>query len=313
MLTLGLVSFSNHLKNKILPSIANNKKIIIKALTTKKKIIRKSYFKNKINIFNSKKKFFSKQFELIYISSENSNHYTDIKNSISNSKKIICEKPICTSTKKLKEIYRYAEKNKVKVFEMIQYIHHPLFVKLQDLIKKKVIGNIKYIESSFCVPIFYDKKNFRFSSKKGGGSLYDVGYYPISILFTLFKLKKIKLINKTIYKKKNVDINGKIILQDSLGRLFNLKWGLESNYENRLNLIGSKGAIYVDFIFSKKIYQKGLITLKKNNQVKKISIAKSNQINNAFNEIIRSDQKFYIYKKKLSLKILSFIERITKY
>ena len=37
MLTLGLVSFSNHLKNKILPSIKNNKTFTVKALTTKKK------------------------------------------------------------------------------------------------------------------------------------------------------------------------------------------------------------------------------------------------------------------------------------
>ena len=314
MVKFGLISYSNHLLKKIIPSIINNKVIKIEKLFTKskkKKIL--TIKKKKIKALDFNNFFLSKyNFDYIYISSKNQDHYSDIIKSLSISKNIICEKPLCLSTKELKKVYSIAEKKKSRVFEMIQYIHHPVFIKLQNLIKVKTIGQIEYVESNFCIPIFFNKKNFRFFRKKGGGALYDVGFYPISILFTLFNTKKIKLLKKSIKYKNQVDINGNIIVQDFNKRIFNLNWGFETNYKNNLMIIGSKGSINIDFIFSKKIKQKCLIVITKGKKIRKIKTDNANQINLAFESIINSKQYYYKYRKNLTFKIMNFMEKIIK-
>ena len=73
---------------------------------------------------------------------------------------------------------------------MIQYVEHPVFNKIYNIIKSKNLENI-IVESAFKVPL-YKNKGFRFNKKKGGGALYNSGFYPISLMYTLFKSQNIK-------------------------------------------------------------------------------------------------------------------------
>ena len=75
---------------------------------------------------------------------------------------------------------------------MIQYKYHPVFLELKKIINKNLIGKIKTVVLEFKVLIKKTKDNFRFKRELGGGSLNDIGFYPISIMFTLFD-SKIKL------------------------------------------------------------------------------------------------------------------------
>ena len=274
---LSIWSLSNHFKNKTLPSIQSNKKIKIVSILTEKK--NKDLKIKKVNWFRDKEKFFkNKKFDFVYISSVNSKHYTNTKFALKNKKNVICEKPICLNKKQLKNLHRIAKKNKKKFFEVIQYTHHPLFIKLKKIIHNKLIGKILYVESSFKIPL-NDKKNFRFKNKLGGGALNDVGFYPISIMFTLFNSKKVKILKSKIIKKNNLDIIGNIIAKNENKIFFELAWGFKSSYQNDIKIYGTDGIIEVNFIYSKKIIQNGAIIITKDKR-KIIKIPSSNQICN---------------------------------
>ena len=70
---------------------------------------------------------------------------------------MICEKPICLRSSQFKELVKISKTKKVKFFEMIQYIYHPVF-RIKKIINKNLIGNIKIVESEFKVPIKKQKK-----------------------------------------------------------------------------------------------------------------------------------------------------------
>ncbi len=306
---LSIWSLSNHFKNKTLPSIQSNKKIKIVSILTEKK--NRDLKIKKVNWFRDKKKFFkNKKFDFVYISSVNSKHYTDTKFALKNKKNVICEKPICLNKKQLKNLHTIAKKNKKKFFEVIQYTHHPLFIKLKKIIHNKLIGKILNVESSFKIPL-NDKKNFRFKNKLGGGALNDVGFYPISIMFTLFNSKKIKILKSKIIKKNNLDIIGNIIAKNENKIFFELAWGFKSSYQNNIKIYGTNGIIKVNFIYSKKIIQNGAIIIIKNKK-KIIKIPSSNQINLAFNEMLVAKKKLFNQKLKTSFQILEIIEKLKK-
>ena len=200
MYKLAIWSFSNHFQNKVFPSIKDNKNIKIKYILTKK-ISKNKDFKNVKWLKNKDELKSKKDIDFVYISSRNSDHFKNIKFALQNKINVICEKPICLKTSQLRRLVKISKINKVRFFEIIQYKHHPLFLKLKTILKKKLIGNIKKVESEFKIPL-KEKDNFRFSKKMGGGAINDVGFYPLSIMFSLFNSKKINILKKKNYKRK---------------------------------------------------------------------------------------------------------------
>ena len=207
MYKLAIWSLSKHFQNKVFSSIKNNKKIKIVSILTKKKFD-KSFQLLKKNWFNDEKKFLkNSNFKYVYISSVNSNHYKNCKTALNNKINVICEKPICLTPIQLKKLIQISKLKKRKFFEVNQYIYHPLFITLKKIINKKKVGNIISVESAFKIPLF-DKDNFRFQRKLGGGAINDTGYYPISIMYNLFDSKKIKILESNILKKNGIDLKG---------------------------------------------------------------------------------------------------------
>ena len=307
MLFLSVWSLSNHFQTKVFPSIKSNKKIKIVSILTNKK---NHNFKNKNSCTDKKKIIAKNNFNCVYISSVNSMHYNYSKFALEKNKNVFCEKPICLKTDHLIKLKKIATKHKKFFFEVIQYIHHPLYIKLKKLIDKKIVGKILSVKSTFKIPL-KENKNFRFNSKLGGGALYDVGYYPISTMFTLFESKKIKILKSNLIKEKKLDIKGNLQAKNENKIFFDLAWGFKSSYENNIKIFGDKGIINVDFIFSKKVFQGGKIDILKDKK-KTIKIKKFNQINQAFNNMILSKKKDFEKNFNLSLKILKIIEKIKK-
>jgi len=309
MHNIAIWSFSNHFQNKVLPSIKNNKQIKIKYILTKKN--KKNIGLKNVRWLKNKEELKArKDIDFVYISSINANHFKNIRFALLNKFNVICEKPICLKTTQFKELLKISKVKKVKFFEMIQYKHHPVFFKLKQILKKNLIGKIKQVEAVFKIPLS-DKNNFRFKKELGGGALNDVGFYPISIMFTLFDDNQIKIIKTKLKKEKKLDVKGNLSAENENEIQFKLSWGFRSLYRNYIKIMGNKGKIEVKFIFSKKINQGAEIIL---NTAKKkvIRIKKANQINLAFNNILKSNMKDFKKDLNLSFQIFRVIELLNK-
>ena len=307
---IGFWSYSRHLQNRIIPSIKNNKRIIPVAIFSQKiDLIKKNEYLKKTKIFYNKKNFLSdKNYKTVYISSVTGSHYKNCIDALNHNKNIICEKPMGLNPRQIKSIYKLAKIKKLFVHEVFQYTFHPLFLKVKDILKSNILGNIINIESNFTVPI-NDEKSFRFDKSIGGGALYDVGIYPLSLNIFLFDNLNPKIINtKIVFSKKyKIDLTGSITTMYKKAT-FKQNWGFNLAYQNCLKVTGSKGKIQTDFIFSKKNKDNGVIKFKYKNKIKKIIVKNANQINLAF--------MFYLNKKntlndnKKNIKISELINKV---
>ena len=263
MIRLGIWSYSNHFKHKVFPSIKNNKKIdVVAILSSKKKD--KQFELNNIKWFKSKSSFFDfNKLDYVYISSINSKHFLDCKYALNKNVNVICEKPMCLNSDELNKLNKIAKEKRKNIFEMMQYTSHPLFIKLRKILSSKKIGEISKVKSSFKIPL-NDRRNFRFHNGYGGGALFDVGYYPISTMFTLFDSKKIEIEKIKLNKENKLDMAGNLLTKNEKGIRFYLKWGFNSSYENYINIFGKRGKIKVNFIFSKSVQQNANNKIEKN-------------------------------------------------
>jgi predicted dehydrogenase len=117
--------------------------------------------------------------DVIYISLPNSLHAEWSIKSMKMGKHVLCEKPITTSTHDLDAVIKVAKETGMVITEAFMYRHHPQTILVKQMVDNGEIGKLQLINGSFC---YYNTRpsDPRFDLSFGGGSLWDVGCYPIS-------------------------------------------------------------------------------------------------------------------------------------
>ncbi len=124
--------------------------------------------------------------DAVYISLPNSLHCEWTVKAAAAGKHVLCEKPLVPTLAELDQIEAAAKANGVTVFEAFMYLHHPQTRALQTLVRDGKVGKVQLINSWFS---FYlppeQSSNIRLNPELAGGSLWDVGVYPNSMVIAL--------------------------------------------------------------------------------------------------------------------------------
>jgi len=99
-------------------------------------------------------------------------------------KHVLCEKPLALNVEEVDAIQSAARKHGRVVTEAFMYRHHPQTLRVQEMVKNGSIGTIKLIRGSFTY-VLSREADVRLDPAMGGGSIWDVGCYPISYARTL--------------------------------------------------------------------------------------------------------------------------------
>ena len=248
MINWGIIGFGR--MGKTFADCFKNSNESFKLTAIASKSNSKISFKDKnLNVFkNYDELILSPKIDAIYVATLNNTHKEIVVKGLNNNKKILCEKPLGMNVYEVDEIYKHIKEKKNIFFEAIAYRSHPQLVKLFEILKDEKIGKIKKIEANFGFKLRKINKDSRlFSKDLGGGSILDLGCYPISF-FNLFAINysEIKII-KSSYNlcETNVDINGEIHLKlnneiDAIGKV-----SLSENLENICRLYCENAIITV--------------------------------------------------------------------
>ena len=127
-----------------------------------------------------------KEIEAVYIPLPNHMHVPWAIKALKAGKHVLLEKPAALSSTEAQTLLDESKKHpRLKIMEAFMYRFHPQWVKVKELITDGTIGNLKTIQSSFS--FFEDDPNSIVNNKEmGGGSLMDIGCYPISLSRFLF-------------------------------------------------------------------------------------------------------------------------------
>ncbi|MBK5201564.1 MAG: Gfo/Idh/MocA family oxidoreductase [Spirochaetaceae bacterium] len=179
--------------------------------------------------------------DVVYISTINPLHEECIEVAIKNHKNILCEKPLTLDPKITEKLLKKARVEGVFIMEAFWTKFLPSFIKAKELLSKGTIGDLKYIESSFC---FYanPKHCVRHLDKKlGGGVIYDVGIYGIESACDIFETSPVSINHSTSLGKTGVDTNSTVILDFGQGRSANMHFSFEFDKPQDMYIYGSKG------------------------------------------------------------------------
>lgn len=186
--------------------------------------------------------------DAVYIASPNALHYQHAVSLLKNKKHVIVEKPIFSTVAELEHAHQIARENNVFLFEAARHIQEPNFKRLQENIEKvgtihgATLAYMKY--SSRYDQVLNGEEPNIFSLKFSGGSIVDLGVYPLYSAITLFG----EPIKATYFATKlptGVDGLGPIILEYPT---FNITIIQGKNSQSFLpsEIYGQKGTLIVD-------------------------------------------------------------------
>ncbi|HAC2704235.1 TPA_asm: gfo/Idh/MocA family oxidoreductase [Listeria monocytogenes] len=246
--------------------------------------------------------------DAVYIASPNALHYQHAVSLLKNKKHVIVEKPIFSTVAELEHAHQIARENNVFLFEAARHIQEPNFKRLQENIEKvgtihgATLAYMKY--SSRYDQVLNGEEPNIFSLKFSGGSIVDLGVYPLYSAITLFG----EPVKATYFATKlptGVDGLGPIILEYPT---FNITIIQGKNSQSFLpsEIYGQKGTLIVDPLTGiEKITFYDNAT-KEETELAGPVVANDMQFEAAeFARIIeQSDRDTYEYLADLSLKVL---------
>jgi D-xylose 1-dehydrogenase (NADP+, D-xylono-1,5-lactone-forming) len=119
------------------------------------------------------------EIDVIYISLPNHLHVEWTIKAVEAGKHVMCEKPLALSVEDVDAVAAATQKHGRVVAEAFMYRHHPQTLKAQGLVANGSLGSLKLLRGDFSF-VLDREGDIRFDPAMGGGSIWDVGCYPIS-------------------------------------------------------------------------------------------------------------------------------------
>jgi len=164
-------------------------------------------------------------------------------------KHVLCEKPIAVNAAETIELMRVRDRTGAKIGEAFMVKTHPQWLRVKELAQGGAIGQLKSITTifSYCNR---DPQNVRHKPEWGGGGLLDIGCYPITLSRWLFG-EEPRRVTGTLELDPDfqTDRLASGILQFSGGQSI-FVCGTQTNYYQRMELLGSAGRLAVEIPFN---------------------------------------------------------------
>lgn len=194
--------------------------------------------------------------DAVYIATPTHTHFDLVMLSLRYNKHVICEKPFMVHSEQVRTAFAYAKAHHLMLMEAYKTNFLPVSQQVKKWMISGKIGDVKYMEGSYCYKLdIEDKTHWAYQKEYGGGGLYDVGIYPLGYLNYLANAPVIDHKAMSIMNECGVDDFTQVLLQYENGIVASIRGGIGFPTKNIAYIYGTLGHIEVaDFWKCEKAY-----------------------------------------------------------
>lgn len=183
--------------------------------------------------------------EVVYIATPHSSHAHWSLAAIKAGKHVLCEKPLGMNLAEVVKITQAAQDNKVFLMEALWTRFNPSIQEIVTKIKENTIGDIQYIQADFGFYAMDKAPTSRvLDASLGGGSLLDIGIYPIFLAYLMLGMPK-NIMASATYSEHGTEIQTAMIFEYERAKAV-LYSGFTSKSSMVAQISGSDGLITID-------------------------------------------------------------------
>ncbi len=188
--------------------------------------------------------FRSDTVDAIYIATPHTSHAALSIAAMNHGKHVLCEKPMGINHDEVSQMIDAADRNQVFLMEALWSRFNPTIKKVKDLVQAGHIGKVRYLHADFA---FYaldrDEAGRLLNPDLAGGSILDIGIYPIFLSYLLLGIPKLIQASSKIYKT-GAEVQTSMLFdyEEAQSLLYS---GLTSKSEMKAEISGTEGAIFI--------------------------------------------------------------------
>lgn len=158
--------------------------------------------------------------DLVYIATPHSEHYANAMLCIKHKKPVLCEKAFTVNAAQAREVLDYAEKEKVFITEAIWTRYMPMVDEIKKVLDSGMIGRPMLLSANLSYALEHVQRLY--DPALAGGSLLDLGVYPINFASMFFGTDIAKVSSFCTYTETGVDKQETITIQYRDGKVASL-------------------------------------------------------------------------------------------
>jgi xylose dehydrogenase (NAD/NADP) len=185
-------------------------------------------------------------------------------------KHVLCEKPLALTVAEVDAIQNAAHKHGRIVAEAFMYRHHAQTLKVQELVKSGSIGTLKLIRGSFSFILSREEDIRLLDPAMGGGSIWDVGCYPISYARTVVGENPLEVFGWQVTGKTGIDETfvGQMRFAGDVQAQFDSSFVIP--FHSFMEIVGSEGTLSIPTPFKPGVNER--IFLTRDEKIKTIKV-----------------------------------------
>ncbi|HVS34013.1 MAG TPA: Gfo/Idh/MocA family oxidoreductase [Gemmataceae bacterium] len=183
--------------------------------------------------------------DAVYVPLPNTLHAEWTRRAAERGKHILCEKPLTPTAAEARELVAYCAARNVLLMDGFMWPHHPRTACLRKLLDDGGVGHVERVTTAFTFPIKpLDPNNIRLRSDLAGGSLLDVGCYPVYGIRWAFGAEPVRAWATARYMHGvDVEMSGLVWMAD--GRVGAFDCGFTMPLRAWMEITGSEGVVHV--------------------------------------------------------------------
>jgi predicted dehydrogenase len=180
--------------------------------------------------------------DVIYVATPHPYHCDNALMCLEHGKAVLCEKPLAMNEKEVVRMIAKARERDAFLMEALWTRFLPSIAKAEALIARGELGDVRHIKSDFGVWREFDPLHRAFNKDLGGGSLLDIGIYPLFLTLHLWgepdEISAVADIGPTA-----VDESLALTLKYNDGRIASLFSSFTVNSTVETHICGTKGRL----------------------------------------------------------------------
>ena len=207
--------------------------------------------------------------DVVYIPLPNKFHAEWAIKATEAGKHVLCEKPLALTPEAVEQMTAASRNAGTVLIEAFMYRFHDRTLKVKQLVDEGAIGRLHHVKGGFTFPLNREG-DVRWDSELGGGSLWDVGCYPLSFARYLIGAEPESVYGHSTNSETGIDVSftAQLHFPDNVTVQFDS--GFRTQFRMFIEVSGSEGSIYLPMAF--KPAQRSYIHLTHGNDTKYIAV-----------------------------------------
>jgi len=187
------------------------------------------------------------EIDAVYLATPNTAHFKQAQSLLRAKIPVLVEKPLVTTAAQAQHLAQLARETNTVAMEALWTVFLPAVSRVRTLLADNAIGAVTGIRAELAYVRAFDRDGRFFSKALGGGSLLDLGAYPIGMTLALFGFPQ-AVTGRWRAAPTGVDMSAEIKLEYS-GFDASLSCAFDRNGSNRFVIEGDQGSLMIDAPF----------------------------------------------------------------